>query len=99
MVNMDDILRENTKGDLSLLDIKKERKFSQDQLEHWFKLLKAKFPEMPEGMLIQTLDMYSTHPHIFDEVVEDEKKNPEKYVKKEEPLRFPKLSDEETPHC
>ena len=80
----------HAEGDLSLLDIKYERKFEEPQLQYWLAELKKAFPDMPEGILRQTLDAYSTHPHIFDELVEDCKKNPEKYKAKEpEPLRFP----------
>ncbi len=81
----------NAEGDLSLLDIKYERKFDEPQLQYWFAELKKAHPEMPDGILRQTIDAYSTHPHIFDELVEDCKKNPEKYKAKEpEPLRYPK---------
>ena len=77
-------------GDDSLLDIKKERKFSPEQLKYWFAELKKACPQVEDGLLLQTLDAYSTHPHIFDEIVVDCKAHPEKYERKEaEPLRFP----------
>ena len=79
-----------TKENKCLFPSKKERKFSEAQLNYWSKQLKDAFPQMPEGMILQTLDSYSTHPHIFDELMEDHKANPEKYAPKEpEPLRYP----------
>ena len=77
-------------SDESLLEMKKDRKFSTQQLKYWFTELKKACPTVEDGLLLQTLDAYSTHPHIFDEIVDDCKKNPKKYEpKKQETLRFP----------
>jgi|TARA_B110000285_G_scaffold223763_1_gene279712 hypothetical protein len=71
-----------------LLD-KKVRKFSEVNLKNWYEKLKVLCPDVDEGMIKQTLDAYSTHPHIFDDLVADHKLNPDKYKPKEpEPLRF-----------
>jgi hypothetical protein len=78
-----------------LLSLPKERKFSEAQLNYWKAELEKCFPHMPEGLIWQTLDAYSTHPHIFDELMEDHKANPDKYKPKEpEPIRYPKLPEE-----
>lgn len=73
-----------------------ERKFSEPQLNYWLGELKQAFPHMPEGMLWQTLNNYSTHPHIFDDLMKEHQENPEKFKAKEpEPLRYPVWKESE----
>lgn len=78
----------NVKEDKSLLDIKYNRKFSEPQLEYWSKELVVAFPTIPKGLIRYVVDMFSTNPEIFDELVEDHKLHPEKYEIKKEPIRF-----------
>tara|TARA_R100000657_G_C4592213_1_gene50739 strand:+ start:250 stop:618 length:369 start_codon:yes stop_codon:yes gene_type:complete len=78
----------NVKEDKSLLDIKYDRKFSEAQLEYWSQELAKAYPKLPKGLLRYVIDMYSTSPHIFEDLMEDHKLHPEKYVKKIEPIRF-----------
>jgi hypothetical protein len=81
------------KGDKSLVeDIERESKFSDEQLMLWKDNLEKMFPEVPQGMLKQTLDMYKYNPEIFDRVVEQDKQNPFP-AKPEEELKFPEDSD------
>ncbi len=77
-------------------ETKIERKFSEPQLEYWMAELRKAFPHMPEGMIWQTVDQYSTHPHIFQDLMEEHKANPEKFkVKEPEPLRYPEFKESE----
>lgn len=71
------------KGNVDLLDHKYDRKFSKEQLKFWYEKLKETHPQMEETFIIQILDYYSTHPHIFDQLVEEHKENPEKFKKDE----------------
>ena len=81
------------KGDKSLIeDVERESKFSDEQLMLWKDNLEKMFPEVPQGMLKQTLDMYKYSPEIFDRVVEQDKLNPFPEKPKEE-LKFPEGSD------
>ncbi len=81
------------KGDKSLVeDIERESKVSDEQLMLWKDNLEKMFPEVPQGMLKQTLDMYKYNPEIFDRVVEQDKLNPFPEKPKEE-LKFPEDSD------
>lgn len=81
------------KGDKSLVeDIERESKVSDEQLMLWKDNLEKMFPEVPQGMLKQTLDMYKYNPEIFDRVVEQDKQNPFP-AKPEEELKFPEDSD------
>jgi len=78
----------NAVEDKSLLDITYDRKFSEPQLEYWSTELCKACPKVPKGLIRFVLDMYSTNPEIFDEMVEDHKLHPEKYEVKPEPIRF-----------
>ena len=50
---------------------------------------------MPKDILRQTVKTYSTHPHIFDDVMAEHKANPEKFKAKDpEPLRYPEWKKE-----
>jgi len=81
------------KGDKSLVvDVERESKFSDEQLMLWKDNLEKMFPEVPQGMLKQTLDMYKYNPEIFDRVVEQDKQNPFP-AKPEEELKFPEGCD------
>ena len=81
------------KGDRSLVeDVERVSKVSDEQLMLWKDNLEKMFPEVPQGMLKQTLDMYKYHPEIFDRVVEQDKQNPFPAKPKEE-LKFPEGSD------
>lgn len=92
---MADESKENTLALANLPD-KIERKFEEPQLNYWLAELKKAFPEMPEGMLWQTVEQYSTHPHIFDDLMEEHKANPEKFKAKEpEELRYPEWKEPE----
>jgi len=82
-------IRENTKGDLSLLENKYERKFSKQQLKYWYDELKKIHADMDDMLIIRSLDAYSTHPHIVDELVEEYKQNPEKFKVEDKPLEYP----------
>ena len=62
------------KGDKSLIeDVERESKVSDEQLMLWKDNLEKMFPEIPSGILKQTLDMYKYNPEIFDRVVEQDK--------------------------
>ncbi len=81
------------KGDKSLVeDVERESKVSDEQLMLWKDNLEKMFPEVPTGMLKQTLDMYKYNPEIFDRLVEQDKLNPFPEKPKEE-LKFPENSD------
>jgi hypothetical protein len=80
------------KGDKSLIDVERESKVSDEQLMLWKDNLEKMFPEIPTGILKQTLDMYKYNPEIFDRVVEQDKLNPFP-EKPKESLKFPEDSD------
>tara|TARA_R110002012_G_scaffold4089_3_gene19043 strand:+ start:3482 stop:3781 length:300 start_codon:yes stop_codon:yes gene_type:complete len=65
-------------------------KYDEPQLNYWLAELRKAFPHMPEGMLWQTVKSYSTHPHIFEDLMQEHKADPEKFAPKDpEPLRYP----------
>tara|TARA_R110000764_G_scaffold28636_2_gene67408 strand:- start:9 stop:386 length:378 start_codon:yes stop_codon:yes gene_type:complete len=81
------------KGDKSLIeDVERESKVSDEQLMLWKDNLEKMFPEIPSGILKQTLDMYKYNPEIFDRVVEQDKLKPFP-EKPKESLKFPEDSD------
>ena len=88
MNSVEDI-KENAKGDLSLLDNKYERKFSKQQIKFWFDELKKIHSDMDDMLIIRTLDAYSTHPHIVDELVEEFRNDPDKFKVEDRPLEYP----------
>lgn len=96
MIDLAEVVKDHdleVKGDKSLVeDVERESKVSDEQLMLWKDNLEKMFPEVPTGMLKQTLDMYKYNPEIFDRVVEQDKLNPFPEKPKEE-LKFPEDSD------
>ena len=82
-------IRENAKGDLSLLDNKHERKFSKEQIKFWYNELKRAHPNMDDMLIIRSLDAYTSHPHIVDNLVEEYKADPDKFKVEDKPLEYP----------
>ena len=58
-------------GDEALTKIKYKRLYSKEQIAYWMGELKKSCPKVPEGILTQTLDLFSTHPHVLDKIVEE----------------------------
>lgn len=96
MIDLAEVVKDHDleiRGDKSLVeDVERESKVSDEQLMLWKDNLEKMFPEVPTGMLKQTLDMYKYNPEIFDRVVEQDKLNPFPEKPKEE-LKFPEDSD------
>lgn len=80
-------MTDNVEPDAKPLDYRKEREqkrnFSQDQMEYWLEELKTRFPHVDEGLLWNGIDMYSTHTEIFENTVEEYKKDPSKFPPKD----------------
>jgi hypothetical protein len=87
-------IKDNAKGDLSLLDNNYEKKFSKEQLIHWYNELKKAHPHMDDMIILRALDAYSTHPHIVDELVEEYKADPDKFKVEEKELEYPSFEKE-----
>lgn len=96
MIDLAEVVKDHDleiRGDKSLVeDVERVSKVSDEQLMLWKDNLEKMFPEVPTGMLKQTLDMYKYNPEIFDRVVEQDKLNPFPEKPKEE-LKFPEDSD------
>mgnify|MGYP003677213159 CR=1 FL=1 len=58
-------------GDEALTKIKYKRLYSQDQIQYWYTELQKACPGVPKGLLTQTLDLFSTHPHVLEKIVEE----------------------------
>lgn len=69
-----------TSGAEYLYDVRYDRKFSEQQLEYWCSELQKAHPNLDKGMIRMTVDMFSTNPEIFEEIVADHRANPEKYA-------------------
>tara|TARA_R110002012_G_scaffold1816_1_gene8775 strand:- start:2860 stop:3177 length:318 start_codon:yes stop_codon:yes gene_type:complete len=67
-------------GDEALTKIKYNRLYSKEQIEYWFEELKKAHPGVPEGLLLQTLDLFSTHPHVLEQVVSEHQANPNAFL-------------------
>lgn len=77
-------------------DYKIVRQYSEPQLNYWLSELRKAFPHMPEGMLWQTVSQYSTHPHIFEDLMQEHRANPDNFKAKEpEPLQYPEWKEPE----
>ena len=63
------------KGDEALTKIKYKRLYSKEQIEYWFEGLKKAHPGVPEGILLQTLDLFSTNPDILEQIVLEHKED------------------------
>ena len=91
------IVEENdleVQGDKSLLDIPRVEHFPQHHVDLWRKELQQIYPEMPDELLAQVLDLYNTNPDIFNDLCDDAKANPTKYkAKEQEALKFPEGSN------
>ena len=91
-------IKDIAKGDVDLFLTNKERKYSLEQMREWNEILKRKYPHMEETFLIQIIDHYSTHPHIFDDLVEDHKQDPDKFKVKpfnpDEDVKYPENWEE-----
>jgi len=75
------------RGDEHVAKIKYNRLYSKEQIEFWHAELKKSCPKVPPGILAQTLDLFSTHPHVFDQVVKEHQADPTCFLKNE-PLKF-----------
>tara|TARA_R110002126_G_scaffold2101_1_gene12199 strand:+ start:2004 stop:2354 length:351 start_codon:yes stop_codon:yes gene_type:complete len=86
IIEIDAMEKRCTPGGEYLNDIKYERKFSEQQLMYWMAEIEKTNPKLEKGLIKQTLDMYSTNPEIFEEVMEEHKQFPERFeVNAEEP--------------
>ncbi len=74
-------------GDEKVAKNSVKRLYSKEQLECWYEDLKKSCPKVPEGILVQTLDHYSTNPEVFDQIVSEHKEDPLRFMKNE-PLKY-----------
>ena len=77
----------NFEGDEELTKIKYKRLYSKQQIAYWHEELKKACPKVPNDILLQTLDLFSTHPHVFEQVTAEFKADPTCFLK-DEPIKW-----------